>query len=163
MIHSFEEAKLDQIFFRQPHPFGRRELAELIWLVSHRNILASWPGSRRSASTGCASRIWCAIRKRSCAELCAFLGIDYHPDMADPYKEKQARMTDGLHAESRMLGDVKFHRAPGVDASSGGALAGGRTRRTSSARRPGSSARRLGYDGEAAGRLEAWAPIEPAG
>src|SRR6185369_5582763 len=39
MIRSFEEAKLDQIFFRGAHPFARRELAELIWTASHRNIV----------------------------------------------------------------------------------------------------------------------------
>src|SRR5262249_40909433 len=38
MIRSFEEARLDQVFFRKPHGFARRELAELIWLKSHRNI-----------------------------------------------------------------------------------------------------------------------------
>ena len=30
MIRSFEEAKLDEMFFRHPHPFGRRELAEAV-------------------------------------------------------------------------------------------------------------------------------------
>ena len=44
-------------------------------------------------------------------------------------------MTDGLHAESRMLGDVKFHQHRGVDAERGGALAGGLRRRTSWASR----------------------------
>src|SRR5690606_37684103 len=39
MIRSFEEAKLDQVFFRYKHPFSVRELAELIWLISHQNIL----------------------------------------------------------------------------------------------------------------------------
>src|ERR671913_179430 len=39
MIRSFEEAKLDQIFFRHAHPFSRRELAEMIWAISHQNIL----------------------------------------------------------------------------------------------------------------------------
>ncbi|HKV12008.1 MAG TPA: amino acid adenylation domain-containing protein, partial [Thermoanaerobaculia bacterium] len=37
--------------------------------------------------------------------------------MAAPYELKSERMTDGLHAESRMLGDVKFHQHEGVDAS----------------------------------------------
>ena len=37
--------------------------------------------------------------------------------MADPYQDRTARMTDGVHAESRMLGDVKFHQHAGVDAS----------------------------------------------
>ena len=39
------------------------------------------------------------------------------PAMAEPYEARSAaRMTDGVHAESRMLGDVKFHEHGGVDA-----------------------------------------------
>src|SRR5205823_3186244 len=115
MIHSFEEAKLDQLFFRREHSFGRRELAELVWLVSHRNVadfLASVPARRQR---------WVRFEdlvadpEGELRGLCAALGIDYHPDMAEPYKDQSARMTDGLHAESRMLGDVKFHRHSGVD------------------------------------------------
>jgi thioesterase domain-containing protein len=36
--------------------------------------------------------------------------------MLDPYEDTGRRMTDGLHAVSRMLGDVKFHEHRGVDA-----------------------------------------------
>ncbi|HKI02159.1 MAG TPA: non-ribosomal peptide synthase/polyketide synthase, partial [Thermoanaerobaculia bacterium] len=115
MIHSFEEAKLDQLFFRREHSFARRELAELIWLASHRNVaefLSAIPAGRQH---------WVRFEdlvaepEKVLRGLCAALGIDYHPDMAEPYKEKSVRMTDGLHAESRMLGDVKFHQHSGVD------------------------------------------------
>jgi len=116
MIRSFEEARLEQVFFRHRHPFSRRELAELVWLVSHDNVtrfLAGVPAGR-----------WHRVRFEDLvrdpvselAAICAFLGIDYHPDMAEPYQDRQARMTDGVHAESRMLGDVKFHRHGRVDA-----------------------------------------------
>jgi amino acid adenylation domain-containing protein len=120
MIRSFEEAKLDQLFFRQPHRFSRRALAELIWLVSHRNVtafLADVPAERQH---------WVRFEdlvsdpEGEMRRACAFLGIEYHPDMADPYKEKQARMTDGIYAEGRMLGDVKFHQHRGVEASAAG-------------------------------------------
>ena len=37
--------------------------------------------------------------------------------MAAPYAEQQRKMTDGLHAASRMLGDVKFHQHKDVDPS----------------------------------------------
>ena len=116
MIHSFEEAKLDQIFFRHAHPFTRRELGELFWLVSHRNIvdfLGTLPAERQHWV-----RFEDLVRdpEGELRRLCEALGIDYHPDMADPYKKKRSRMTDGLHAESRMLGDVKFHDHKGVEA-----------------------------------------------
>ncbi|HEY4591351.1 MAG TPA: condensation domain-containing protein, partial [Thermoanaerobaculia bacterium] len=117
MIRSFEEAKLDQIFFRQDHPFGRRELAELIWLVSQENILAFLAGvpARRRHRV----RFEDLLREPEgeLRRLCGFLGLGFDPAMMRPYEDKARRMTDGIHAESRMLGDVKFHTYSGVDAS----------------------------------------------
>ncbi len=49
--------------------------------------------------------------------ICGFLGLDYDPAMAEPYRQDSSRMTDGPYAESRMLGDVKFHEHSGVDAA----------------------------------------------
>ncbi|HVG08475.1 MAG TPA: non-ribosomal peptide synthase/polyketide synthase [Thermoanaerobaculia bacterium] len=117
MIRSFEEAKLDQIFFRQAHPFTRRELAELIWLVSQENILSfleQVPARRRHL-----------VRFEDLVSdpepvlrgLCDFLGLDFHLAMLRPYEDRSRRMTDGVYAESRMLGDVKFHTHSGIDAS----------------------------------------------
>jgi amino acid adenylation domain-containing protein len=116
MIRSFEEAKLDQIFFRYEHPFSRRELAELIWLVSQQNILgflSDVPGERqhRVKFEDLVSK-----PREVLEEVCGFLRLDFHPDMLQPYQEKQKRMTDGLHSESRMLGDVKFHEHSGIEA-----------------------------------------------
>jgi hypothetical protein len=48
-------------------------------------------------------------------ELCRFLDIPFHPDMARPYKNKDRKMTDGIHAVSTMLGDMKFHQHSGID------------------------------------------------
>ncbi|HYN21699.1 MAG TPA: condensation domain-containing protein, partial [Thermoanaerobaculia bacterium] len=117
MIRSFEEARLDQIFFRRPHPFSRRELAELLWLISQENILrflAAVPERRRHTL-----RFEDLVRKPEPAlrSLCAFLGIEFHPSMLRPYEDRSRRMTDGLRAESRMLGDVKFHTHSGIEAA----------------------------------------------
>jgi amino acid adenylation domain-containing protein len=116
MVHSFEEARMEQVFFRRPHPFTRRELAELVWTVSHRNILdflQEIPAARQHRL-----RFEDLVRdpEGEMRRLCAALGIEYHPDMADPYRGTRERMTDGLHAESRMIGDVKFHGHGGVQA-----------------------------------------------
>ncbi|HKH44071.1 MAG TPA: amino acid adenylation domain-containing protein, partial [Thermoanaerobaculia bacterium] len=114
---SFEEARLDQIFFRRPHSFSRRQLAELIWTASHRNVLgflAEIPSERKHAV-----RFEELVRdpERVLRGVCAFLGIDYAPAMADPYRAGAVRMADGPRAESRMLGDVKFHTHGKVDAA----------------------------------------------
>ncbi|HEX3552498.1 MAG TPA: amino acid adenylation domain-containing protein, partial [Thermoanaerobaculia bacterium] len=115
MIHSFEEAKLDQLFFRSEHPFTRRELAELIWLASHGNVVEFLAGVPARRQHWVRYEDLVADPEGTLRGLCASLGIEYHPDMAEPYREKSSRMTDGLYAESRMLGDVKFHQHSAVD------------------------------------------------
>jgi amino acid adenylation domain-containing protein len=119
MIRSFVEAKLDQIFFRHEHPFSRRELAELLWTISHQHILEflqDVPAGRRHAL----KFEDLVSRPRECLErVCEFLRLEFHPDMLQPYKEKERRMADGIHPESRMLGDVKFHSHTGIEASVG--------------------------------------------
>ncbi len=115
MIRSFEEARLDQVFFRFPHRFSRRQLAELIWTVSEENILAFLA---TVAPERCFQLRFEALVARPDAEmrrLCDWLGIDFHPSMAEPYRDKASRMTDGIHPWSRMLGDVKFHDHRAVD------------------------------------------------
>jgi amino acid adenylation domain-containing protein len=116
MIRSFEEARIDQIFFHREHPLSRRGLAEALWVLAHRNtleFLAGVPAERQHSL-----RFENLLRdpEGELRALCSFLGVDYHPAMAAPYEKTSARMTDGLHAESRMLGDVKFHQHQGVDA-----------------------------------------------
>jgi hypothetical protein len=117
MIRSFEEARIDQIFFHEDHRFSRRELAELLWVLAHENalaFLATIPAERQHTV-----HFEDLLRdpERELRRICSFLGLPYDPAMAAPYESKPARMTDGLHAESRMLGDVKFHQHAGVDAS----------------------------------------------
>jgi amino acid adenylation domain-containing protein len=115
MIRSFEEAKLDQVFFNREHPFSRRELAELIWLVSHQNIAAFLARVPRERQLSVRFEELLSDPAAVLGTVCAFLGIDFHPDMAQPYEAGSRRMTDGVHAVSRMLGDVKFHQHAGID------------------------------------------------
>ncbi|MDX1997183.1 MAG: amino acid adenylation domain-containing protein [Thermoanaerobaculia bacterium] len=116
MIRSFEEARIDQVFWRTEQPYGRRELAEILWTVAHQNIAKFFeqvPAERRLEV-----HFERLVREPEAEleRLSQFLGIDYVPAMANPYEDKKARMTDGLRAESRMIGDVKFHGFQGVDA-----------------------------------------------
>lgn len=117
MIRSFEEAKLDQIFFRYAHPFSRRELAELIWTISHQNILEFLEAVPIGRQHQLKFEDLVSRPRESLEQLCNFLGVELHPDMLQPYKDGVQRMTDGIHAESRMLGDVKFHSHKGIEAS----------------------------------------------
>jgi amino acid adenylation domain-containing protein len=119
MIRSFEEARLEQIFFRHEHPFTRRELAELIWLVSQQNILRFLEGVPPERQHRIRFEELLDEPEAVLRGVCRFLNVDFVADMRQPYRDKEKRMTDGIYAESRMLGDVKFHRHAGVDARVG--------------------------------------------
>jgi thioesterase domain-containing protein len=86
-------------------------LAELVWDISHQNIrdfLRSIPSERKHAV-----RFEGLVRspKRVMEEVADFLGLPFHPNMINPYKQdRRAQMTDAIHPMARMLGDVKFHQ-----------------------------------------------------
>ena len=120
MIASFEKAKLEQVFFRPPHGFASRQLAELIWTVSQENIrrfLAGVPAERqyrlRFESLVSAPR-------EELTRLSAFLGLDFDPAMLDPYADGRAQ-DDRRHP--RALEDGRGRQVP--PAPAGGRPGGG--------------------------------------
>ncbi|NOX38151.1 MAG: amino acid adenylation domain-containing protein [Calditrichaeota bacterium] len=120
MIPSFRKARLHVFyppFFTTEHAFTARQLAELVWVISNRNILKfleNIPGERQF-------RLYyedLVTRPREVMEqICEFLEIEFHPDMLDPQKDRKKRMTDALNELSKMLGDVRFHEHRGISAN----------------------------------------------
>jgi amino acid adenylation domain-containing protein len=115
VIHSFEEAKLDQVFFRYKHPFSARELAELIWLISHQNILGFLKYIPHSRQYRVKFEDLVKQPRAVLEGICQFLGLEFHPDMLRPYKDQERKMTDGIYDVSKMLGDAKFHEHQNID------------------------------------------------
>jgi amino acid adenylation domain-containing protein len=119
MIRSFTRARLDQVFFRsgqEGHPFAPRELAELIWVISQQNILEHLARVPRERQLALRFEDLVKAPEAELRRVCEFLGIAFDPAMLDPYAEGGERMTDGIHALSKMLGDVKFHEHRQVEA-----------------------------------------------
>ncbi len=116
-ILSFEEARLEQLFFRYDHDFERRELAELIWTASHQNIVSFLDGVPAERQMRVHFEQMVGDPEPVMRGVAAFLGLDYQPAMIEPYQERQRRMTDGIHEQAKMLGDVKFHTHKKIDSS----------------------------------------------
>ncbi len=120
-IRSFEEAKLDQILFNRlainaELPYSCREVAEMVWLINEQNIaefLKDIPSERQYQIR---FEDLVTQPQQELEDICQFLGLDFRPEMLKIYQEKNKRMTDGLRADSRMLGDMKFHRYQDIDA-----------------------------------------------
>ncbi|MEH2159809.1 MAG: amino acid adenylation domain-containing protein [Nostoc sp.] len=115
-MRSYEEARVEQTFPYQ-HPFNRRELAELVWLISHQNILEFLQQVPQERQYQVKFEDIVSQPQTTVESLCQFLEVEFHPDMLQPYKEKKQRMTDGIYAQSRMVGDVKFHEHQGINAN----------------------------------------------
>jgi amino acid adenylation domain-containing protein len=112
-VYSFIEARLDQLFFRHSHPFALRELAELVWIISHQNIqqfLQRIPAERQHLV-----RFEDLVRHPQpvMRDLCRFLGIDLHPAMLLPYDGD--KMTSGVAEGKQMVGDFKFYLRSRID------------------------------------------------
>jgi amino acid adenylation domain-containing protein/non-ribosomal peptide synthase protein (TIGR01720 family) len=109
VIHSFEKANLDQIF-RYDHDVSVRRLAELVWLICHQNIRAflnDIPGDRQYTV-----KFEALVHRpeTAAAGLCDFLDIEYKKEILDVYRDTGSKMLDGIHPESKMLGDINFLR-----------------------------------------------------
>jgi amino acid adenylation domain-containing protein len=107
MIHSFEEAKIDQIF-RHNHPFSTRELAELVWTLSVQNIagfLESIPDERKHIVK---YEELVTNADEVVKGICDFLCIEYQEEMLKLYEKPKERMMDGVYPESKTIGDIKI-------------------------------------------------------
>lgn len=147
MVHSFVNARLDTVFLRRKHSYNPRQLAELVWQTCHRNILAlqgQIPARRfiQVAFEDLVREPEVVVRR-----LCDFLCITFIPVMMDPYDDVKRRMTDGVRAGTRMLGDIRFHDHQGIDPQIADAWKVDADS-TSLSTRTWSIARALGYDRE---------------
>jgi len=115
MINSFRKAHLQEIFFRRDHNFPPEVLAELIWTQSHINILSlleNVPSERQVAVNF--ENLVCDT-KVELQRICATIGIDCEEEMLNLYNDGRRKMTDGIRAESRMIGDVRFHQHENIN------------------------------------------------
>lgn len=117
MVRSYEESNLTRMMplMMQSSQFSMSAVAEMIWLLSNRNIL--------EFSQSVPAQRWFSLSyenivhdpETQMTQLCEFLGVPYHPDMVNPYSDKKSRMTDGVDSASKMSGDVKFHLHSQID------------------------------------------------
>ncbi len=111
MIRSYEQGRfLLESPYRGRHDFSARQMAELTWLISHRNIaefLRDVPAERQRMVR---FEDVLATPEPAMRALGDFLGVGYDPGMVAPYADGKTRMTDGAHALSQQVGDPNFYR-----------------------------------------------------
>ncbi len=117
MIDSFERHHMEQILYLEEHPFGPRQLAELVWTLSHRTILdflAEVPRER-----------WFRLQFEELVTdpagqmeaMCRALGLAFDPAILEPYQQLDDKMVDGVYPESAPMGDPGFLAHGRIDPS----------------------------------------------
>ena len=126
MIRSFEEAKLEQLWYPRltgssqidsKTDFTQRQIAEMIWYILNENIsifLKNIPIERQFKVS---FEDLVSDPRKEMSTLCKSLGIEFTDEMLNPRKDEKVRMTDGIHSASKMIGDPKFHQHRAIDPS----------------------------------------------
>jgi len=91
----------------------------LVWIISQQNILEFLREVSAERQHRVVFEELVAEPVRVLAGVSEFLGLEYEAGMSEPYRERAERMTDGVRAESKMLGDIKFHEHRGIEAGVG--------------------------------------------
>lgn len=107
MMHSFLEIRAKDVF-AWSSDIQSTDLAEMAWLVAHRNIT--------EFSATCAEGQFLQVfyedlvqaPRQVVQRICDFLGITFEERMIEVYREQEGRMISGPKKESRMLGDPNF-------------------------------------------------------
>jgi len=108
MVRSFESYHMDQVLYLRDHPYSPRQLGELIWTISHQNILQFFskvPPNRRYRI--CFEQL-VAEPERVMREMCRHLSIEFNEGLIKPYIDTDKKMTDGLYKDSTPMGDTRF-------------------------------------------------------
>jgi hypothetical protein len=119
-IKSYVDAKIDLLLRRMADkavPFSGREIAEMIYIICHRNILEFLDQIPPNRQYRLSFEELVNHPRTEAERLCHMLGVPFDEGMLQPYKEKRQRMTEGVRHGSKMIGDVKFHNYDAIDPS----------------------------------------------
>lgn len=108
MVRSFENYHMDQVLFLKAQPFTPRQLGELVWLVSHRNALQFLQGVPEQRQYHMRFEDLVTQPQVAMEGLCRTLQLGFHPGLLTPYDKMEDKMTDGIYAESKPMGDTRF-------------------------------------------------------
>jgi hypothetical protein len=115
MVRSFENQHMDQILYLKEHDFSTRQLGELVWTVSHQNILTFLQQVPPARQQRISFEQLTQHPEPIMRDLCAALGIEFDWGLLNPYEDQHKKMVDGIYDASTPMGDVNFLRHQRID------------------------------------------------
>jgi acyl carrier protein len=115
VMDSFEKNRFDKLLgYETEDPLS---LAEDIWATMNSNVLDFFDGLPISRFTVVKYESLVKESKKVMMEVCDFLGVGYNEALLKPYEI--GRMTDGIHHESKSIGDPNFLKHQIIEESLG--------------------------------------------
>ena len=79
-----------------------------MWAISHQNTLEFLKGIPGNRQYSMKFEDLVSRPQQIMKEMCDALGLRFHPDLVQPYKDAEKKMTDGIYPDSTPMGDTKF-------------------------------------------------------
>ena len=117
MVASYERQRIDQLSFKENLGYDSRQIAELLWVVSHQNILEFLGNIPKERQSRVLFEDLVKQPRPVMERVCEFLRLDFDEEVLTPHQNQAGKMTDGTHPSSRMLGDPKFNTYKNIDVS----------------------------------------------
>jgi len=108
MVNSFTNYHMDQVLYLKKQPFSPKQLAELVWLVSHKNIMDFFETIPKDRQCNLRFEDLVTEPQITMEKLCDALQIQFHPSLIKPYDRLEEKMTNGIFDESKPMGDTHF-------------------------------------------------------
>ncbi|MCB0517420.1 MAG: amino acid adenylation domain-containing protein [Lewinellaceae bacterium] len=116
MVRSFEKYHMDQVLYLHEHDFSAQQLGELVWLHSHRNTVDFLKKVPTNQQFRIVYEDLVKNPEQVMREMCGTLGLPFHENLLMPYRDLDKKMTDGIHHDSRSMGDTNFDQKKKIDA-----------------------------------------------
>jgi amino acid adenylation domain-containing protein len=108
MVRSFESYHMDQVLFLKDQPFSPRQLGELVWFISHKNVVQFLQKIPKHRQFNMRFEDLINEPQRVLEDLCQTLRIQFYSDLINPYDNIEKKMIDGIYKESKPMGDTRF-------------------------------------------------------
>ena len=115
MSRSFGSYHMDQILPLLENPYSGRALGELVWTLSHRNILEFAEAVPPERLLRLRFEDLVSDPRSAMIEVSRFLGLEFEESLVRPYENLESKMVDGLHAESTPMGDTRLLERDRID------------------------------------------------
>ena len=115
MVKSFEKYHMDQVLYLHPHDFASQQLGELVWLESNRTTLEFLKNVPANQQFRIVYEDLVQHPEAVMHAMCETLEIPFHEGLLDPYKDLDKKMTDGIHKDSRSMGDTHFDQKKKIE------------------------------------------------